>query len=78
MPFCLLKKYLPAVWMELKYEGEWIHVYVWLGPFAVHLQLSQHCKKKKKCLPVCYGFFFFFLVCLLSFLDLHSIWNLLL
>ena len=75
MPFCLLKKYLPAVWMELKYEGEWIHVYVWLGPFAVHLQLSQHCKKKKKkaCL---FAMLFFFLVCLLSFLDLHSIWNL--
>ena len=77
MPFCLLKKYLPAVWMELKYEGEWIHVYVWLGPFAVHLQLSQHCKKKK--MPACLLWvFFFFLVCLLSFLDLHSIWNLLL
>ena len=60
MPFCLLKKYLPAVWMELKYEGEWIHVYVWLGPFAVHLQLSQHCKKKKKkSLLVCYVVFFF-------------------
>ena len=23
--------------------GEWIHVYVWLSPFAVHLKLSQHC-----------------------------------
>ena len=23
--------------------GEWIHAYVWLSPFAVHLQLSQHC-----------------------------------
>ena len=22
--------------------GEWIHVYVWLSPFAVHLKLSQH------------------------------------
>ena len=22
---------------------EWIHVYVWLSPFAVHLKLSQHC-----------------------------------
>ena len=21
---------------------EWIHVYVWLSPFAVHLRLSQH------------------------------------
>ena len=25
------------------FEGERIHVYVWLSPFAVHLKLSQHC-----------------------------------
>ena len=24
-------------------EGEWIHVYVWLSPLAVHLKLPQHC-----------------------------------
>ena len=24
-------------------EREWVHVYVWLGPFAVHLKLSQYC-----------------------------------
>ena len=24
-------------------RGEWIHVYVWLSPFAVHLKLPQHC-----------------------------------
>ena len=23
--------------------GEWIHVYVWLSPFAGHLKVSQHC-----------------------------------
>ena len=23
--------------------GRWIHVYVWLSPFAVHLKLPQHC-----------------------------------
>ena len=23
--------------------GEWIHVYVWLSPFAAHLKLSQQC-----------------------------------
>jgi len=23
--------------------GEWIHVYVWLSPFAVHLKLLQRC-----------------------------------
>ena len=44
--------------------GEWIHVYVWLSSFTVHLKLLQHCllisynpvqnkkkKKKKKNLP---------------------------
>ena len=34
--------YVPA-WMEGGFEGEWIHVYVRLSPFAVHLKLSQHC-----------------------------------
>ena len=24
--------------------GEWIHVYLWLSPFAVHLKLTQHSK----------------------------------
>ena len=23
--------------------GEWIHVYIWLSSFAVHLKLPQHC-----------------------------------
>ena len=32
-----------AAWMEGEFRGEWIHVYVWLNPFAVHLNLSQHC-----------------------------------
>ena len=32
-----------AAWMGGKSRGEWIHVYVWLSPFAVHLKLSQHC-----------------------------------
>ena len=26
-----------------EFGGKWIHVYVWLSPFAVHLKLSQHC-----------------------------------
>ena len=35
--------YVPA-WMRGETEGEWIHIYVWLSPFAViHLKLSQHC-----------------------------------
>ena len=32
-----------ATWMVGEFGGEWIHVYVWLGPFTVHLKLSQHC-----------------------------------
>ena len=24
-----------------EFGGEWIHVYVWLSPFADHLKLSQ-------------------------------------
>ena len=24
-------------------EGEWIHVYVWLSPYTIHLKLLQHC-----------------------------------
>ena len=34
---------LCAAWMGWGSGGEWIHVYVWLSPFAVHLKLSQHC-----------------------------------
>ena len=29
-----------ATWMGGKFRGEWIHVYVWLSSFAVHLKLS--------------------------------------
>ena len=32
-----------ALWTEGEFGGEWVHVYVWLSPFAVHLELSQHC-----------------------------------
>ena len=24
-------------------EAKWIHIYVWLTPFAVHLKLTQYC-----------------------------------
>ena len=34
--------YVPA-WMGVGFGGEWIHVYVWMSPFTVHLKLSQHC-----------------------------------
>ena len=30
-------------WMEGELGGEWIHVCVWLSPFAAHLKLSQYC-----------------------------------
>lgn len=32
-----------AAWVGGEFWGEWIHVHVWLGPFTVHLKLSQHC-----------------------------------
>ena len=32
-----------AAWLGEKFGGEWIHVYVWLSPFPVHLKLLQHC-----------------------------------
>jgi len=32
-----------AAWMGGELGGEWLHVYAWLSPFAVHLKLSQHC-----------------------------------
>ena len=31
-----------AAWMGGEFGGEWIHVYVWLSPFTVHLKLSQN------------------------------------
>ena len=32
-----------AAWIGGEFGGEWIHVHVWLNPFAVYLKLSQHC-----------------------------------
>ena len=32
-----------AALMGGEFGGEWIHVYVWLSPFGVRLNLSQHC-----------------------------------
>ena len=32
-----------AAWMGEEFGGEWIHVYVWLSSFDVHLKLLQHC-----------------------------------
>ena len=26
-----------AAWMGGEFGGEWIHVYIWLNPFSVHL-----------------------------------------
>ena len=34
---------LCGTWMGGEFGGEWIHVYVWLSPFGVRLNLSQHC-----------------------------------
>ena len=30
-----------AAWMGGEFGGEWIHVYMWLSPFAVYLKLSE-------------------------------------
>ena len=27
-----------AAWMGGEFEGEWMHVYVWLSRFAIHLK----------------------------------------
>ena len=32
-----------AAWMGGEFGREWIHVCVWLSPFAVHLRLFQCC-----------------------------------
>ena len=32
-----------AAWKGGEFGGEWIHVYGWLSPFAIHLKPSQHC-----------------------------------
>ena len=31
-----------VAWMGGEFTEEWVYVYVWLSPFAVHLKLSQH------------------------------------
>ena len=35
--------YVPE-WIEEGFEGEWIDVYIWLTPFAVHMKLPEHCQ----------------------------------
>ena len=32
-----------AAWVGGEFGGQWIRMYIWLSPFAVHLRLSQHC-----------------------------------
>ena len=32
-----------AAWMGEEFGREWIHTYVWLSCFALHLILSEHC-----------------------------------
>ena len=32
-----------ATWMGEEFREEWIHVYVWLNLFAVHLKMSKAC-----------------------------------
>ena len=37
-------QYYVAARMGVGFGREWIHIYVWLNPFAIHLKISQHCK----------------------------------
>ena len=30
-------------WMGGEFRVEWIHAYIWLSPFAVHLKLPPYC-----------------------------------
>ena len=34
--------YVPA-WMGVGFGGEWVYVYVWLSPSAIHLKQPKHC-----------------------------------
>ena len=36
-------QYYMPVWMGWEFGGVWIHVYIWLSSFTVHVKLSQHC-----------------------------------
>ena len=36
-------QYSMAGWMGGESVGEWLPVYIWLGPFPVRLKPSQHC-----------------------------------
>ena len=37
---CSLLLCYVSAWMGGEFGGEWIHVYVWVSPFTVHLKLS--------------------------------------
>ena len=34
-----------------EFGGEWIHLYIWMSPFALHLKLTQHCLLTG-CIPI--------------------------
>ena len=36
-----------AAWMGEAFGGEWMHVYIWLSPFAVHLKRLYSNRKGK-------------------------------
>ena len=31
-------------WIGREFGRKWIHAYIWLSPFNVHLKLLQHCQ----------------------------------
>ena len=43
-----------AAWMGGGFDGERIHIYVWLSLFAVHLNLLQHCIITIESNPACF------------------------
>ena len=49
-----------AAWMWGEFRGEWMYIYLWLCPFAVHLKLLQHCLLTD-CTSIQNKKFFFFL-----------------
>ena len=46
-------QYYTAAWKGGEFEGEWIHVYVWLSPFAFHLKLSHYSLVTHQCKIKC-------------------------
>ena len=44
-------QYYGAAWMGGEFRGEWIHVYVWLSPFTVHLKILHQNTVSQSAIP---------------------------